>query len=164
MGQGTESCGGYEVEYDPYEDGLAHGEWMTSNGEIVSVPNMTVTHLRGARRAAYRASKTASFTCDIWKWEQWVELFDAELARRDEPAVHVAVYDSPLAVKATRGLKVTLVCWCGTKYTARVADLSRGWARSCCKSHAATKREFGRKEPVEDGTGRSIKQILRGQS
>ena len=36
---------------------------------------------------------------------------------------------------------VERTCWCGKKFQARVADVKRGWAKSCCKSHAAWKRE-----------------------
>jgi hypothetical protein len=36
---------------------------------------------------------------------------------------------------------VERICACGAKYTARLADIKRGWAKSCSKSCAATKRE-----------------------
>ena len=36
---------------------------------------------------------------------------------------------------------VERTCWCVKKFQARVADVKRGWAKSCCKSHAAWKRE-----------------------
>lgn len=39
---------------------------------------------------------------------------------------------------------VDMVCWCGTQYVARSADLKRGWGLSCNKSHAAIRRDFGR--------------------
>ena len=32
-------------------------------------------------------------------------------------------------------------CWCGKKFAARLADVKRGWARCCCKAHAAHARE-----------------------
>ena len=32
-------------------------------------------------------------------------------------------------------------CWCGKKFNAREADVKRGWAKACCKSHAAHARE-----------------------
>ena len=32
-------------------------------------------------------------------------------------------------------------CWCGVKFQAREADVKRGWAKACCKSHAAHARE-----------------------
>lgn len=31
-------------------------------------------------------------------------------------------------------------CWCGKKFEARAIDVRRGWAKSCCKSHAAFAR------------------------
>lgn len=36
---------------------------------------------------------------------------------------------------------VERTCWCGKKFQARLADVKRGWAKSCCKAHAAWKRE-----------------------
>ena len=41
-------------------------------------------------------------------------------------------------------MKVTLKCHCGNHYDAREADIKRGWAKTCSKSCAAVKREFGR--------------------
>jgi hypothetical protein len=35
-------------------------------------------------------------------------------------------------------------CHCGVEYTAKSADLARGWALSCSKSCAAIRRDFGR--------------------
>ena len=32
-------------------------------------------------------------------------------------------------------------CWCGKLFTAKVADVKRGWAKCCCKAHAAHARE-----------------------
>ena len=43
--------------------------------------------------------------------------------------------------------KVELICHCGERYFAREADLKRGWGKSCSKSCAATKRDFGRPNP-----------------
>ena len=39
---------------------------------------------------------------------------------------------------------VELICWCGKQYTAREADIKRGWGLSCSKSHAAIRRDYGR--------------------
>lgn len=36
---------------------------------------------------------------------------------------------------------VEQVCWCGQHFQARKADVARGWAKACCKSHAAHARE-----------------------
>ena len=37
---------------------------------------------------------------------------------------------------------INMICWCGNKYKAKQADLNRGWGLSCCKSHAAIRRDF----------------------
>lgn len=36
---------------------------------------------------------------------------------------------------------VEQTCWCGKTFQAREADVKRGWAKACCKSHAAHARE-----------------------
>lgn len=142
MGQGSDSCGGYEVDYDPYEEGMEKGEWTTRGGGTIQVANMTDSHIRGARRVAVRAAHEASFTSDAEKWEAWVEIFDAELARRD------AAPKTPKAPKApakpVRGTKITMICHCGKEYPAREADLKRGQSFSCSKSCAGIRREYGR--------------------
>lgn len=46
--------------------------------------------------------------------------------------------------KGSRGIKVSMLCHCGCKYTTRKSDLIRGWGLSCSKSCAARRREFGR--------------------
>ena len=36
---------------------------------------------------------------------------------------------------------VQRTCWCGKGFTARAADVARGWGKACCKAHAAHARE-----------------------
>jgi hypothetical protein len=52
-----------------------------------------------------------------------------------------------------------LECWCGRKYEAREADIKRGWGFSCCKSHAAIKRDYGRSNPIDLSTGKHINSV-----
>ncbi|MGL5284113.1 MAG: hypothetical protein ACRC8W_20620 [Plesiomonas shigelloides] len=59
--------------------------------------------------------------------------------------------------KSSRGLKIEMQCHCGEKYMARVADLNRGWARSCSKRCASIRREYGRGEAVIAATGKKYK-------
>lgn len=40
--------------------------------------------------------------------------------------------------------KVKLKCFCGGSYEAREADIKRGWGKTCSKSCASIKREYGR--------------------
>jgi len=35
-------------------------------------------------------------------------------------------------------------CFCGSHYKARLADIRRGWGKTCSKRCAAIKREYGR--------------------
>lgn len=143
MGQGTESCGGYDVDYDEYEDGLSEGRWTCRDGSTISVSKMSLQHLKGARRAAAYATRRATFTSDQEKWESWVEVFDEELLRRVQTAPkEIKQVSKPK--QAPRGKMVTMVCYCGQEYDAREADLKRGWGLACCKSHAAIRRDFGR--------------------
>lgn len=150
MGQGTESCGGYEEEYDPYYEELRSSDprWTTRDGESVPVSKMTTKHLHGARQVALRASSRASFTSDSDTFDGWVELFDREIARRGVVVGRVAAMPiaqaAPKAPAPLRGVKVWMVCHCGVEYQAREADLERGWGLSCSKRCAAIRREFGR--------------------
>ena len=43
---------------------------------------------------------------------------------------------------------IEMICWCGSHYMAREADLKRGWALSCSKSHAAIRRDHGKPKAV----------------
>lgn len=159
MGQGAESCGAYESEYDPYEEGLTTEVWTCRDGTSIKVSAMTENHLRGARRVAQRAAKTAPFTSDAEVFEHWVDVFDDELRRRF--SANKEKKAAPKATtKAPRGAMVTMTCWCGRPYQARIADLRRGWAMTCSKSHAAVRRAYGKPLPKEKDTGRTVAQIL----
>jgi hypothetical protein len=58
---------------------------------------------------------------------------------------------------------VTMVCRCGTEYDARLADLNRGWGRSCSKSCAASRRDFGGKAAKrKDGIPLTMAQPFKG--
>ena len=83
MGQGSDSCGGYEVDYDPYEEGMEAGVWTTKDNAEIHITKMSLGHLHGARRVAYRAQMEANFTDTADKWEQWVDMFDSEIASRE---------------------------------------------------------------------------------
>ena len=58
---------------------------------------------------------------------------------------------------------VDMVCRCGTQYQARQADLNRGWGRSCGKSCAAKRRDFGGKAAKRvDGVPLTMTQGFKG--
>lgn len=80
MGQGTESCGGYEIDCDEID-----------------------------RKSKYVTRKETS-----------------------KPKI------------THRGKTIQLKCCCGNVYRSRVADLNRGWGKSCSKRCASIKREYGR--------------------
>ena len=152
MGQGTESCGGYDVDCDDedeYGDALADGVWIQKNGTSVSISSMTTKHLDGAIRVAGNAAKRATFSSDAELWEDWVEALESELYTRKREPIKPAVYVTPLAVKPTRGAKLTMRCHCGTDYQARSADVARGWGLSCSKRCASIRREYGRPAATE---------------
>lgn len=142
MGQGSDSCGGDEWDYDEYEEGLDTGHWTTKGGGGIHITKMTLGHLHGARRVAYRAQMEANFTDAAEKWGAWVEAFDAEIARRPTPVPVLKTVKAPKA--PPRGTMVTMICHCKQEYKARQADLKRGNGYSCSKSCAAIRREFGR--------------------
>ena len=160
MGQGTDSCGGYDVEYDAYEDALNTGKWIQQNGSSICPSKMTVSHIRNTKRICENLVMTSSSDCESEKWQEWVDIFSDELSSRGELQVHVAKYTSPSAVKKTRGSKVELICHCGNKYLPRLADLKRGWGKSCSKRCASIKRDFGRRDPICTETGKDYKEII----
>lgn len=157
MGQGTESCGGYEIPEDPYEDGLDTGVWTMKNHGSIRVEDMGYQHLKRAMALCRRLSETATFSCEADKWDAWITIFENELAKgpRGVPKPKPAE-----AKKPTRGKAVDLICFCGTQYRARVADLKRGWGQACCRSCAAIKRDYGRPDPRIRGEHRSFKELL----
>ncbi|QAU04473.1 hypothetical protein Va1_072 [Vibrio phage Va1] len=164
MGQGTESCGGYEVEYDPYafyeSDGFE--SWTQRDGSSIRVGEMTSSHIRNTIRICENAKRMETFTGEQEKWDEWIETFETELSNRGELRFDVktpAYYDSPDVVQPTRGSKIEMICHCGQEYSPRKADLKRGYAKSCSKKCAAIKRDFGRPNP-KGKDGRSYKDII----
>lgn len=158
MGQGSDSCG-TDVEYDAYDEGLERGVWIQRNGVSIHVSAMSVKHLYGAKQLAVKAARRATFTDESDKWEAWVEVFDAELARRERPVLSTrqelktaqpGTYSvtgeaaKSIVESVIRGLTVTMICHCNQEYQAREADIKRGWGLSCSKRCAAIRREFGR--------------------
>ncbi len=151
MGQGAESCGGYEIDYDPcYEELRSNSEpcWTMKDGSSMPISRMTKTHLRGAIRVAERSSLSQSFSCDSETFDEWVDILTSELDSRGynskKPTIQKSVIDNIKSKFPARGAKQQMKCHCGNEYAARKADLKRGWAKSCSKSCAATRREYGR--------------------
>lgn len=142
MGQGAEDAGGYEVDYDPYED-CQDGYWIQRDGSRIAISEMSLSHLINTKRICSRLAVTAKFTSDSDKWNEWVEAFDGEIATRERKQA-----SRPKAVKTEklnpRGILVEMVCHCGFEYKARSADIKRGWGLSCGKRCAAIRREYGR--------------------
>jgi hypothetical protein len=152
MGQGTESCGGYEIHHDPVADGLEHGLWQTRDGGETRISTMSKQHLRNAIRHARNRSQSTSFSCDSETWDEWVETLENELetrphqvktAKENQAGEKITKTTRP-AKQSTRGAKQSMKCHCGTVYDARKADLKRGWALSCNKACAGIRRECGK--------------------
>tara|TARA_Y100001973_G_C5205526_1_gene341217 strand:+ start:1947 stop:2378 length:432 start_codon:yes stop_codon:yes gene_type:complete len=136
MGQGTESAGGYEIDYDPAYEGLNHGVPLW-NGTI-PVTSMSRRYVVNALNVARNASHSATFECDAEKWSEWVDILEQRLSEMPKP---VAKYTGNIK---KRGKTKRMRCHCGSEYDAREADLKRGYAKSCSKRCAAIRREFGR--------------------
>lgn len=142
MGQGTESCGGYEVHYDEYEEGLAEGVWTERNGNTIHVSEMTSQHLRNTLRLVNKLYQTSTFESEADKWHDWIEVIENELARRPVPSVKkIVIKREHIPV---RGAKTKMKCHCGSEYEARNADLKRGYGYSCSKRCSAIRRDYGR--------------------
>lgn len=141
MGQGSDSCGGHDWDYDAYDEGLEKGEWTTRSGGGIHVTKMTVRHLKGALRMVEGLAEEATLTDEKDKWEDWITLFESELASRPDEVPTPKSTKPPAPV---RGTTVTMICHCKQEYQAREADLKRGWGKTCSKRCAAIKREYGR--------------------
>jgi len=151
MGQGTESCGGYEMDYDPYYEELRGNSepcWTMNNGSSIPISRMTKKHLRGAIRVAEKASLRQSFSCDSETFDEWVDILSGELDARNaddkKPSIQKSTIDNIKSKFEPRGVKQQMKCHCGSTYLARKTDLKRGWAKSCSKSCASIRREYGR--------------------
>jgi hypothetical protein len=139
MGQGAEDAGGYELEYDPAYEGLASGRWNDS----ILVTDMSVPHLRNALRRCRQLSGNSTFSYDDDKWDEWIDILETELDSRSTPQ-QSKVKSVSTPKQPVRGRTQKMRCHCGNEYDARLADLKRGWAKSCSKSCAAIRRDFGR--------------------
>ncbi len=164
MGQGTESCGGYEVEYDPYDCSESDGfsVWHGRDGDYL-VSKMSNPHIESVISICEDLSACASFSCESEKWDCWVNSLNNELFNRLKSGVYIErkvptktnkqiksrVGDGKKLVSSIRSFefksnKQSMTCHCGKEYSAKVADLKRGWALSCSKRCAAIRRDFGR--------------------
>lgn len=147
MGQGADSCGAYEVDDDQYADGLAGGMWTQRDGSKIRVDQMDLRHLQNSKRLVEKAAREATFSSDADMWLEWAELFGEAISRKQTTKLATPAKQKALP----RGAQVELVCSCGQKYTARVADIKRGLGKACSKRCASIRREYGRPEakPVE---------------
>lgn len=143
MGQGTDSCGGYEVDYDEFEEALERGYWPAQSGDV-KLSEMTPQHIKNAKRYCQIRAQGCNFSSDTDEWNDRADMF-ADMLYSSERSKAVS---APLkAVKPpapVRGSKVTMICHCKHEYEARTADLKRGYGYSCSKRCAAIRREFGR--------------------
>lgn len=167
MGQGTDSCGGWELEYDPYDSTESEGFriWNGKDGDYY-VDTMSNPHIENAIKLCEKLSACATFSCESEKWDTWVDVFYQELSDRSSKGIYLErlekkIKNSPAKsrkgdgkrlIKSIKNYKFEsssqkMKCHCGEVYTAKVADLKRGWALSCSKSCAALRRDFG-KQPA----------------
>lgn len=141
MGQGTESCGGYETEHSPYEEGIGLGYWTQRDGSSIHVSSMTITHLTAAKRLVERRCHEATFLDEADLWAEWATVFQREIQKKQSKTIATP---TRTPITAPRGSQCAMICHCGNEYSAREADLKRGWALSCSKRCAAIRRDFGR--------------------
>lgn len=139
MGQGAESCGGYDLEYDEYEENLCSGRWVQRDGSSIEVSKMGTNHIKNTIRMVRRLAASSSFTSEADKWESWANILENELSRRVDVTSN---NKNARNQQPARGLKAKMVCHCGKHYEAREADLKRGWGLSCSKSCAASRKAF----------------------
>ena len=166
MGQGTESCGGYELDYDEYDFESSNGYkvWTSKDGGRHVVDKMSNPHIENTIRLCKKLMVTSTFSCDSDKWSDWIDVLEEVLEYRRIKGIYISRKDAGEKIKACKRKKrkaskstmnylktlsdgcnkVEMQCQCGEKYTAKVADLKRGWAQSCSKRCASIKREHGR--------------------
>lgn len=143
MGQGTDSCGGYEVDFDEFEEAIDRNMWPAKGGDV-KLSEMTLSHMRGARRYCQLRAQGCNFSADAEEWESRADMFDSMIDShmRTQNASKAVTPSKP--PQPVRGTKVTMICHCKAEYQARQADLNRGNGYSCSKRCAGIRREFGR--------------------
>lgn len=163
MGDGAWSAGGYEIDYDEYDynESKGYSVWTMQNGSSISIDKMSNRHLRNTIRLCERLSLEANFSCDSDKWDDWVNVLTDELESRVKNGVvindnsgapknrgkkskHVKAQAKKYKSIPFKGTKAQMKCHCGNVYTAKTADLKRGWGFSCSKRCAAIRRDYGR--------------------
>lgn len=145
MGQGSDSCGGYDydAEYDYLEDCQDRGVWPQKVGGPIPIGEMTDSHLKNAIAHVEKLALTSTFECNRQMWEAWADMFAQEIAnRRLNRKSHINSQQKKPSV--VRGITQIMRCHCGEQYSARMADIKRGWGLSCSKRCAAIRRDFGR--------------------
>lgn len=151
MGQGTwgmaDDGGPVYSEADSRLDDLESGVW-SGRDRIYRIEDMSASHLDRVANLCYRMSLCASCTSIASTWRYLSRTFRAESA---EKCRKVAIVSRGAALKVKlpqtptvpRGARMERVCTCGNKFTARVADVKRGWGKYCGKSCAAKNNKAG---------------------
>ena len=84
MGQGTDSCDGWNVDYNPYEDGLANGTWYPKDKPPIKVEDMSTKHIVNTLKMCQRLANDAAFDDERYLWQNWVDVFECELTDRND--------------------------------------------------------------------------------
>lgn len=149
MGQGSESCGGYDcdAEYDYLENCQERGVWPQKVGAPIHISEMTGGHLKNSISHVEKLAKASTFECNRQMWETWIDMFEQELARRRLNRKS-CIGNHQKNTSTVRGVTQAMRCHCGEHYVARTADIKRGWGLSCSKRCAAIRRDFGRPAAV----------------
>ena len=142
MGQGAEDAGGYELTYEPHVEAFERGMLAQLNGVDIKIRDMSLIHLKRAKRIADSKRQFALFSHDGDVWGDIADALEIEISRRPFSDINPTINKAP--PKPVRGARQTMICHCGCEYQARVADLKRGWALSCDKHCAAVRRDYGR--------------------
>lgn len=144
MGQGSDSCGGYEVDFDEFEEALERGLWPARDGDV-KLSQMTVSHMRNAKRYCQNRAQSCNFSSDSDEWNDRADMFSDMIYSKERTTAVSAPLKVVTAPKAPpRGKMAAMICHCKQEYNAREADLKRGYGFSCSKSCAAIRRDFGR--------------------
>lgn len=130
-------------------------KWTMKNGQTKQLKNMTNSHIQNTINLLKDKMGKNQYISDRIRTLDSIDILSNELERRisenDNSAdqryqaertkknskKQIKIQDYKEYIESLNlGSNVQMICGCGMEYTARKADLTRGWGRSCSKKCA----------------------------